>query len=179
MLHLLKVKKEKGMAQFSRKQLQQRSDWSDWVNSEHKKLDLYQMQNMFARPMPPPPGASILNLLWTYGIKADGIKQARCVCNGNPRRKDIITLAHTFTACLEQPGTRSFWSSAAYFNMLGLGADASNAFAEAPAPKAPLYVIVDRQFREWWRQQGQEDIPECRVLPVKHALQGHPESPRV
>lgn len=63
--------------------------------------------------------------------------------------------------------------------MLVLGADASNAFAEAPAPKAPLYVIVDQQFREWWRQQVQEDIPEGWVLPVKHALQGHLDSPRL
>ena len=180
LLNLLKVKKSKGMAQFTRKQLKQRDDWKDWEKSEHKQLDLYQMQDMFGRPMRPPPGANILSLLWTYGIKADGTKKARCVCNGNPRRKGTVTLAHTFAACLEQPGARSFWSSAAYFNMLVLGADASNAFAEAPAPTAPLYVIVDTQFREWWRQQGHiNDIPAGSVLPVNHALQGHPESPRL
>ena len=157
LLNLLQVKKSKGMAQFIRKQLKQRQDWIDWKNSEHKQLDLYQMQNVFGRPMAPPPGANILNLLWTYGIKADSTKKAQCVYNGNPRRKGTVTLAHTSAACLEQPGARSSWSSAAYFNMLVLGADA---FAEASAPKDPLYVVVDQQFREWWRQQGQEDIPE-------------------
>ena len=46
-LHLLKrQKKSKGMAQFSRKQLRQREDWNDWIESEHKQLNLYKMQNM-------------------------------------------------------------------------------------------------------------------------------------
>ena len=101
------------------------------------------------------------------------------MCNGNPRRKGTVTLAHTFAACLEQPGSRTFWEIVAFFNMLVIGADASNAFAEAPAPKAPLYVIVDQQFREWWASKGRGDIPIGWVLPVQHALQGHPESPRL
>ena len=180
LLNLIKVKKKpKGMAQFSRKQLKQRDDWNDWCKSEHKQLDLYDLQNMFGKPVPAPPNANILNLLWTYGIKTDGTKKARCVCNGNPKRKGTVTLAHTFAACLEQPGARTFWSSAAYFNMIVMGADASNAFAEAPAPKAPLYVTVDKQFREWWALKGRGDIPLGYVLPVNHALQGHPESPRL
>lgn len=64
-------------------------------------------------------------------------------------------------------------------NMIVVGADASNAFAEAPPPKAPLYVEVDQKFREWWRSKGRKDIPNGYVLPVKHALRGHPKSPRL
>ena len=120
--------------------------------------------------MPPPKNANIINLLWTYGIKTDGTKKARCVCNGNPRRKGTVTLAHTFAACLEQPGARVFWASAAIPGMIVVGADASNAFAEAPPPKAPLYVVVDQQFREWWASLGNDDIPLGWVLPVQHAL---------
>ena len=63
--------------------------------------------------------------------------------------------------------------------MIVIGTDASNAFGEAPAPKAPLYVTVDKPFREWWQAQGRGTIPPGYVLPVKHALQGHPESPRL
>ena len=63
--------------------------------------------------------------------------------------------------------------------MIVVGADASNAFAEAPSPKAPLYVVVDQQFREWWRKQGKGEIPKGYVMKVKHALQDHPESPRL
>ena len=80
---------------------------------------------------------------------------------------------------MEQPGARVFWASAAISGMIVVGADASNAFAEAPPPKAPLYVVVDQQFREWWATQGRGDISLGWVMTVQHALQGHPESPRL
>lgn len=100
------------------------------------------MQDTFDAPMPRPSKANVLNLLWAYAIKYDGTKKARCVCNGNPRRKGTVTLAHTFAACLEQPGARKFWALSALKGFLVIGAD---------APKAPLYVIIDQQFREWKR----------------------------
>ena len=64
-------------------------------------------------------------------------------------------------------------------NFIVVGADASSAFAEAPAPVAPLYVVVNQPFRESWKKKGRGDIPKGWVIPVKHALQGHPESPRL
>lgn len=125
---------------------------------------------MFNEPVPRPPKANVLNLLWTYLIKAEGTKKVRCVCNENPRSKGTVTLAHTFAACLEQPGARTFWATAAIKGMIVMRADASNAFAEAPPPKAPLYVVVDQPFREWWKSKGRGDIEKGWVLPVKYAL---------
>ena len=55
----------------------------------------------------------------------------------------------------------------------------SNAFAEAPPPAAPLFVHVDEQYRQWWESKGHSPIPKGYVLPVRGALQGHPESPRL
>ena len=52
----------------------------------------------------------------------------------------------------------------------------SNAFAEAPPPKAPLYVTIDQQYHEWWKSKGRPAIPKDHVLRVRKALQGHPES---
>ena len=63
--------------------------------------------------------------------------------------------------------------------MIVVGADASNAFGEAPAPKASLYVTVDQSYQEWWQSLGRGDIPPGFILPVRHALQGHHESPRL
>ena len=80
---------------------------------------------------------------------------------------------------MEQPAQRVFWGAACIKGMIVIGADASNAFGEAPAPKAPLYVTVDQPYREWWRSLGRGEIPPNYVLPVRHALQGHPESPRL
>ena len=121
----------------------------------------------------------MLSLLWTYLVKANGTKKARCVCNGHPRYKGTVTLAYTYTACLAQIGSRIFWATSALEDLVVVGADASNAFAEAPTPKAPLFVTVDTPFREWWNSLGRTPIPKGFVLPVRHALQGHPESPRL
>jgi hypothetical protein len=61
-----------------------------------------------------------------------------------------------------------------------MGADAGNAFAEAPPPVQPFYMIIDDQFMEWWvESEGNSPIPQGYVLPVQHALQGHPEAPRL
>ena len=39
---------------------------------------------------------------------------------------------------------------------------------------------IDDQFCEWWTEcKGYPLIPPGYVLPVNHALQGHPEAPRL
>ena len=164
---------------LTRKWLTQQSDWKDWQKSEYKQLDQYELQNMFGQPEPRPTKANILTLLWTYLIKATGVKKARCCCNGNPGRQGSITLAHTYAACVEQPAQRVYWGIVAIEGLIAVGADASNAFAEAPPPKAPLYVLIDKPYRDWYRSKGRGEIPKGYVLRVKHAIQGHPEAPRL
>ena len=106
--------------------------------------------------------------------------KARCVCNGSPNRRGTVTMAETYASSLEQTGSRIFWAATAIDNHIVIGADASNAFAEAPPPKAPLYVYLDQQFREWWTHKGYPPIHQShKVMRVKKALQGHPESPRL
>ena len=64
--------------------------------------------------------------------------------------------------------------------MIVIGADAGNAFAEAPPPKAQLFMATDPQINNWWVEHlGNPPIPRDFVLPVQHAIQGHPESPRL
>jgi hypothetical protein len=64
--------------------------------------------------------------------------------------------------------------------MMALGADAGNAFAEAPPLIQPFYMAIDEQFQMWWTEcLGNDPIPEGAILPVNHALQGHPEAPRL
>ena len=173
------LQEHKQPAKLTRKYLQQQDTWEQWREAEALQLRLYEKQKMFGKPVPRPKNSNILSLLWTYLIKTNGTKKARCVCNGNPKYKGTVTLAHTYAACLAQTGSRIFWATAALEDLIVIGANASNAFAEAPAPKAPLYVNIDKPFREWWQQQGRPPIPKGFVLPVQHALQGHPESPRL
>ncbi len=55
----------------------------------------------------------------------------------------------------------------------------SNAFAEAPPPKAPLYLKVDAAYKNWWKQKTGTELIGDYYVKVKHAIQGHPESPRL
>ena len=165
---------------LTRSYLHKQPDWDEWRQAEHKMLNTYASQDMFGLPIQPPPNANILPFIWTYLVKQDGTKKARCCVNGNPKRKGTVTLDHTYAAALDQAGARVFWALAALYGYVVYGADATNAFAEAPPPKAPLYVIVDKQYQDWWMNvTKQAPIPKGYVLPVKHALQGHPESPRL
>ena len=160
--------------------LKRQSDWMDWNMSEFKQLNQYHAQGMFGDPVQRPPKCNILPLIWTYLVKSDGTKKARCVCNGSPSRRGSVTLAHTYAAALDQSGARTFWAITALHNYVAYGADATNAFAEAPPPKAPLYVTIDAQFKLWWEKiLKRPPIKIGHVLPVRHALQGHPESPRL
>ena len=40
-----------------------------WNSSEHRQLDVFQEQDMFGEPCPPPKKAIMLPLLWTYLVK--------------------------------------------------------------------------------------------------------------
>jgi hypothetical protein len=103
------------------------------------------------------------------------------VCNGLPRQKGTVTLGHIYANALDAASERLFWAIVASENMVAIGANVSNAFAEAPAPQAPLYLYIDDAFREWWTNHlGKPPIqPECTVVRVHNAIQGHPESPRL
>jgi len=60
-------------------------------------------------------------------------------------------------------------------NYIAIGADASNAFAK----KATLYVMVDRPYREWYHKKSDRNVTKGYILRVYHAIQGHPEAPRL
>ena len=169
-------KNKRSSNKLTRRKLKELDTWNEWKASEHKQLDQYHHQKMFGKPCQQPPGANVLDLLWTYIIKTDGTKKARCVCNGQPKFKGTVIFGYTFAKMLDYIGSRIFWGTVAAKNLIVRGADASNAFAEANAPDIPLYVRIDTQYREWYKEKFNIDIPLNYVLPVHKALQGHPES---
>jgi deoxyuridine 5'-triphosphate nucleotidohydrolase len=178
----VKIKAIKKKKKLTRRILLKQEDWNDWKLSEHKQLNQYYDQGTFSPPMQRPKDkCNVLPLLWTYLIKDCGTKKARCVCNGSSKQKGTVTLGDTYAGSLEQNGSRIFWAATALNNYITIGADASNAFAEAPAPKAPLFVTIDQQYREWYQTKfpDKPEIPKDYVLRVFGALQGHPESARL
>ena len=144
-------------------------------------MDLYETQGMFSQPtkLPNEHGINVLAMIWVYLVKTCGRKKARCVANGNPRLRGSITLANTYAACLEQAGARIFWSVCAIKNKKVYVADMSNTFAEAPAPNAPLYLKVDQVYKNWWANKTGETLEGDYYIKVQHAIQGHPEAPRL
>ena len=167
---------------LTRKKLIERDDWADWEQSEFLQLDQYERQNMFGKPGPLPTDLkdySVLPMIWVYIIKTCGRKKARCVANGAPHLKGTITIANTYAACLDQSAFRLFWAICAIYNKIVFGSDAANAFAEAPPPKSPLYLKTDCAFRNWYQKKYNVELPDTTYVQVLHAIQGHPEAPRL
>ena len=118
----------------------------DWSVSEIKQVNQYHAQGMFGSPTRTPPGYNVLPLIWKYLIKNGGTKKARCVCIGSPSRKVSVTLDHTYADVLDQSCDRIFWAIKALNHCVTYGANANNAFGEAPPSTAPLYVTIDASF---------------------------------
>ena len=166
---------------LTRTKLIKLDDWKQWESAEKDQLDLYETQKIFLTPtkLPNQHGINVLAMIWVYLIKTCGRKKARCVANGNPHQKGSVTLANTYVACLEQAGAQIFWATCAAKNKLVYGADMSNAFAEAPALKATLYLKVDIAYKNWWYNKTGEHLEGDYYVKVQHAIQGHPKSPRL
>ena len=132
---------------LTRGYLQKQCDWPEWRLSKAKQLNQYETQGTFGEPCKLPHGANLLPRLWTYLIKDCGTKKACCICNGSPKQKGSITLGDTYAGSLKQTGAQIFWAATAINNFITIGANAYNAFAEAPAPKgALLFVTIDQPF---------------------------------
>jgi len=59
------------------------------------------------------------------------------------------------------------------------GGDAKDAFAHSPGPEMNTFLAIDDAYAEWYEKKFQRPIDRKKVLPIKRALQGHPESGRL
>jgi hypothetical protein len=161
---------------FTQKELQRRDDWPEWQASIYKQLNMYHDQGMFGDPTTKPENANALPSIWRFHLKHDLTKKARAVCNGSKHQKGTVTLGNTYANSVCSESECLFWALTAHLGLTAIAADVSNAFAEAPAPEAPLYLYIDNNFRDWWVNELKRDpIPsQFMVIRVYHAIQGHP-----
>ena len=124
---------------FTKKKLMQCEDWPEWQASCYKQLDQYQQQEMFSEPMPLSENNAASFMLWTYIWKMCETKKAHMVLDG-ARNQDLTTFGHTYANSLDAPSERLFWALVAKLGLIAVGADVSNAFVEAQAPHAPVYI---------------------------------------
>ena len=71
-----------------------------------------------------------------------------------------------YTGSLNQIGARIFFTAATLKNFKVYSVDVSNAFNEAPPPKTPLCVTIEKKFKERWASKGIKLLPGGSVLPV-------------
>jgi hypothetical protein len=177
----------KGLAipKLTRRKLEQSPAWDTFRSSEWIQLDKYHSQGMFGTPCAKPKDAIVLPWVWSYLYKVDPVTlkdvgKSRGTCNGGQKHGKIITLAETYAACVEQPAHRILWAVNTALNHIAIGIDVSNAYAEADGPDEKFYMVVDKQFHEWWTEcLGNPPIPYGYVIPILKNLQGHPEGPRL
>ena len=55
------------------------------------------------------------------------------------------------------------------------GGDATDAYALSSAPN-DTFLSIDDAYANWYEAKFKKNIDRRMVLPVNHALQGHPES---
>jgi Reverse transcriptase (RNA-dependent DNA polymerase) len=168
---------EQSLTRFTRSRLKKLETWPDWLAAEKKQLDNMENQGMYGDPVVPPDGAILLRSHWTYGIKSDGTRKARNCCDGSERAAPMLHgEAKTYASCIEHPCMRIYFALTAALGMTAFGADATNAFANSPPPEVPTFVKIDDAYADWFLGKHGTPIDRSKVLPVLHALQGHPES---
>ena len=167
---------ELALGGFTRRKLKRLPNWNDWLLAEAKQLDSMEKQEMYGNPIYPPPGAIILRQHWNYSIKSDGTRKARNCCDGSPRAAPELKLANTYSSCIEQPCMRLFFALCAHEGYICIKVDATNAYANSPPPAQPTFVFIDEQYADWYANRHGKPLSRDLVLPVQHALQGHPES---
>jgi len=132
---------------------------------------------MYGEPVRKPPGAIVLRPHWQYSIKQDGTRRSRNCCDGSPRSTPLLHgIPSTYSFCVEQPVQRLFFALAARENYRVYGGDAQDAYAHSPPPETPTFVSIDDACADWYEHRFKKKLDCSLVLPVLHALQGHPES---
>jgi len=85
-------------------------------------------------------------------------------------------IASTYSSCVEQPVQQLFFALAVRENNRVYGGDAQDACAHSPPPETPTFVSIDDEHADWYGHRFKKKLDRFLVLPVLHALQGHPES---
>ena len=171
---------EEALGNFTRRKLKKLDNWDDWLQAERKQLDQFHDLEMFGDPTPLPHKAILLRPHWNYVIRKSGERRSRNCCDGSKRAAPLLhAIASTYSSCVEQPIQRLFFALTALLNYKLYAGDAKDAYAHSPPPETPTYVALDSPFVDWYKWKFGKSIDPNHVLPVQHALQGHPESGRL
>ena len=170
---------EQALGYFTWKKLKTISTWNEWKAGEECQIDKFMCQGMFGKARFPdglPKNAVILQPHWQYVVKQSGVRRSRMCCNGSKKAvPQLHAIASTWSSCIELLVQRLFMGLCADMGLTIYGGNATDAYAHSPAPN-DNYLAVDDAYADWYYKKKGEHISKRMVLPVRHALQGHPES---
>jgi hypothetical protein len=174
---------ERKLTSFSRGRLKKLSNWSDWDAAHDDQLDNHfesgTIVKAVLRPVPvsgrPP---NVLRVHWANAVKTDGRRKSRACLDGSkssaPWLRDV---AQTYASCIEQPCMRLFFALSAIHGCTVTIADTKNAFQQSPPPTEDCFLQIDEAIHSWYLKRfGISLNARTHVIPVKKALQGHPEA---
>jgi len=162
---------------FTRRKVQSLSTLDQWRAGEHKQLDHFHDLKMCGKPVRKLAGAIVLRPHRPCSIKRDGARRSCNCCDASPRSVPLLHgVASTCLSCVEQPVQRLFFALAARENYKVYGDDAQDAYACSPPPETPTFVSINNAYVDWHEHRFKKKLDRSLVLPILHALQGHPKS---
>ena len=173
---------EQALGYFTRKKLKRLDTWHLWREGEKKQLNQFEALGMYGKPIMIPDKANsiVLRPHWQYNIKRDGTRRSRLCCNGSKKAAPLLhSIASTYSSCVEHPIQRLFLAISASQNLKIYGGDAKDAYGHSPGPEIPTFMSIDDAYAEWYEEKYGKKLDRRMVLPVRKALQGHPESGRL
>jgi len=174
---------ERKLKSFTRRRLQQLPNWPLWDDAFDSQLDGHHKDKTFGLPVPrpvPKPGerSNVLRMHWMNVVKPGGKRKCRSCIDGSRRAAPWLReFAQTYASCISQPGMRTFFALSAATGKIITFADTTNAFQQSPPPSKACYLEIDDAYASWYlKRHGTVLNRRTHVIPVLHALQGHPEA---
>jgi hypothetical protein len=174
---------ERQLKSFTRHRLCKLSNWSDWDAASDAQLDAHFEAGALGLPVPHPPAtsdgpANVLRIQWSNVVKPSGKRKCRACIDGSCCAAPWLhQFAQTYASCIEQLCMRLFFVLAALHGLTITFADTTNAFQQSPPPTRKCYLQIDDSYASWYfKCFGTHLDRSAYVIPVKRALQGHPEA---
>ena len=172
---------EKQLRSFSRNNLMRLSNWLEWRDADDKQLDSHYEAGAIGKAVPRPVGLlaqQVFRLIWVRLVKPTGARKSRACLNGSKKAAPWLReLVSTYASCIELPCLRLFFAMCAVKMLIVGFGDVVNAFQQAPPPTNECFVEIDDTLQDWYERKFKEKLDRrTQVIPLKKALQGHPEA---
>jgi len=174
---------ERALPKLTRQCLHNLPNWPLWDAACDKQLEAHFTAGAFLAPILHPehlPSVhlNILQIHWTFAIKDDAMHKAQATMDGSKCAAPWLHEAiKTYLSCIDQSSMKLFFALVAVQNKNVIIANTMNAYQQSPPPTKSCFLEIDEAYQLWYLKKFGEDIdPDKYVIPLGHALQGHPEA---